>query len=182
MQWILDNLELVTSCVCVLLGVIAFVVTFIRTGNIKKSIRDFKEVKDMAKDERKYAQTFSETKKDYILNPATNELEELPLPKNIQDKIQSYIDTCLDSALEKFLPKVEEVDEYADYTQRIDDLAALGEYMELAEDYRERLGLGDKASVADIYAAVDKSAKELKARLQAKPDDKKEVFDEQKSS
>lgn len=122
-------------------------------------------------------QTFTDYVKDYILNPGTNELEELPKLKNVQAYIQSFLCTCLEASLEKFLPKIENAEDVtADYTQRLNDLAVLGDYMELAEEYREKLNLPDTASVAEIYAAVDKSAQDLKCKL-----DNAEVKDNGKS-
>lgn len=164
------------------LALIAFIVTMIRTGNCVKSYKNFMEVFDLkykTVDTRfNEKQSFSETIKDYILNTATNELEELPVPKNVQDRIQSFIGTSLELALEKFLPKARSYDEYCNdlssvpteviadvYQERVEDMAAIAESMELAESYRESFGLPDTASYSDIYAAIDKKAQELKAGL-----------------
>lgn len=154
-----------------LVALFAFVYSLIRTGSIKKAVTDFKyyieEVENLGYIKtKKYSQEFTPEVKDYILNPASNELEELPLPKNVQAKIDGYIETSLERALNKFLPKdVKEDDLIADYTQRVDDLGSLGEAMELAEEYREQFHLPDNATMAEIFACVDKSAKELKNKL-----------------
>lgn len=164
------------------LALIAFIVTMIRTGNCAKSYKNFLEVFDLkykTVDTRSnYVQSFSEQVKDYVLNTATNELEELPIPKNVQDKIQSFIGTSLELALEKFLPKAKSYDEYCSdlssvptdviadvYQSRVVDMAAIAESMEIAEKYREEFGLSDTASYADIYAAIDKKAQDLKASI-----------------
>lgn len=187
MEWFLQNWQFVLSCVFFVLGLIYAVVTFIRTGSIKKSVESFMEVNDLVKpmsleqaQKSKPAPTkFSEYKDEYILNPSTNELEKLPTKVNIQQKIESYLDCALERALERLMPNVvgesEEVGE--NYQNSLQDLASLGEAMEVAEEWRDKLGLPDTFSMAQIYEAVDKQSKSLKAKLDSfnKPvDDKKE--------
>lgn len=154
------------------LGALCFLVTFTRTGSLKKSVENLSEVFEMKK---KYKtvdtvkakeQSFSEEIKDYILDPATNELEEKPIPKNIQDYIQSFIECALERALQRFLPEnVIEDNSISDYTQKVDDLSSIGEAMEIAENYRERYNLPDNYSLSDIYSFVDKQAKDIKEKL-----------------
>lgn len=120
-------------------------------------------------------QSFTEFEKDYLLNPVSNELEEKPIPKNVQEYINSFIECALERALERFLPKdVEDVDDVAEYSQHVEDLAVLGEAMELSEMYREKLGLSDKLSMAQIFAKVDEEAQALKVKL-AQASKKEEV-------
>lgn len=171
MDFIVSNWPLFVECFFSIIAIVCFIITYIRTGNIKKSISDFREVYDMKyktvdSERKKYNQSFTPEVKDYLLNSVTNELEELPKKKNVDDYIQSHIESCLERALERFLPKVKyEDDLIADYTERCDDLASLGEAIEMAEYYREKFGLSDSASIADIYSAVDNSAKVLKTKL-----------------
>lgn len=172
LKFILEHSDLFNDLIILALGVVGFIVTIIRTGNVKKSIDSFKEVEELKyktvnSPRGDYKQEFTPEQTDYVLNPATNLLEEKPIPRNVQSYIESYMDTCLERVLEKFLPKnvIEDDKNVADYTQRCDDLAAIGEAMEIAEDYREKFGLPDTYSMADIYEAVDKSAQSLKAKL-----------------
>lgn len=114
----------------------------------------------------KKSQSFTPYRDDFLLNSSTGELEKLPIPENVQEKIDSYVECALERALERFLPKnVTESDQIVDYTQSVEDLAVLGDAMEVAEAYREELGLPDNYSLAQIYAAVDARAKELKGQL-----------------
>lgn len=126
----------------------------------------------------KKSQEFTPYRDDYLLNSSTNELEKLPIPKNVQEKIDSYVECALERALERFLPSnVTDVDDVADYTQKVEDLSILGEAMEVAEGYRDELGLPDNYSIAQIYEAVDARAKELKGKLSEigkKKEDKKD--------
>lgn len=173
MSYFLNHIELFVSLIFGVLGLIIFIITFIRTGSIKKSFNNFCEVNDLKyktyslhlKNGTK-GQEFSEFVDDYVLNPDTNELEVLPNKKNIQAYIQSYLDTALDKALEKFMPNVvQEVDDVADYQNAVQDLSLLAEGIEQAELYREKFNLPDNYSVAQIYEYLDKYSKSLKEKM-----------------
>lgn len=167
-EYICDNLFELAFMV---IAVVSFVVTFVRTGNIKKSLNNFLGVSDMYKSQKvKYSgQTFSQTVPDYILNSSTNELERKEFDKNVQDKIQSYVDTALCVALDKLLPdKVDERDDVATrYDESLVDLASLADGIETAEHYRELLNLPDNYSVSQIYDAVGKHSKQLRSKLES---------------
>lgn len=154
----------------VVIGFVTFLVTFFRTGNVVKSISNFKETFSMYStlSKRYQGQSFSETVPDYVLNPATNELERKEFDKNIQDKIQSYVDCALQVALDKLLPdKVTEQDDVAvRYNDSLVDLASVAAGIETAEHYRELLNLPDNYTISQIYAAVDAHSKDLRLRLE----------------
>lgn len=183
---IFSNSYVISSLVFVVLQIIVGVVVFVKTGSIYKSISKMLEVNklkyktiDDVQQRKPVGQTFSEYVDDYILNSETNELEKLKNPRNLQAEIQSHIDCALERAFEKFLPKVESVDDsiVADYTQRTEDLAVLGQAIDTAEYYRDKYELGDDVSVADIYKYVDTQAKALKDSInkRVKPDVKPDV-------
>lgn len=137
---------------------------------------------DLSKDREKFQQTFTPYRDDYLLNKVTNELEKKPIPVNVQEYIDSHIESALERALERFMPQnVEESDDVADYTERIEDLSSMAEAMDLAEDYRDRYNLPDDMSVKDIYAFVAQSAKELRERIVNKSKVKEDKVDEEKS-
>lgn len=149
-------------------------IEFFRTGSLKRSVKKISEVIDLnyrtidsKRQEDVVSQEFSEFKSSYVLNEDSNELEELEVPINIQAQIQSYLSSALENALERFLPGVlDEVGEQvAHYQDTVVDLADLGQAMETAEFYREQLGLSDKASMSDIYSAVDKLSQEYKSAI-----------------
>lgn len=175
LDWLLANLEAIEGLVIFVLAVVSFVVTLFVKHSVKKSISNFKEVLNMSKNSIYQtafarvvpAQSFFETVPDYRLNPDTNELEELPLPRNIQAKIDSFIESALDRALKRFQPEVSATVD--DVAERLDnstlDLSSMAEAMEIAEQYREQLNLPDNYSMSDIYGAVDKYSSELKNKL-----------------
>lgn len=175
LDWLLSNLEAVEGFIIFVLAVVSFVVTLFVKHSVKKSISNFKEVLNMS-EKPTYrtvftrvtpSQSFSETVPDYRLNPDTNELEELPLPRNIQAKIDSFVESALDRALKRFQPEVSATVD--DVAERLDnstlDLSSMAEAMEIAEQYREQLNLPDNYSMSDIYGAVNKYSSELKNKL-----------------
>ena len=173
-QFLTENSDLVYQVIVFGLAVTAFVVSLVRGHSIKKAVEDFKEVENLKyktaanarKDSASHSQTFSEYVKDYVLNPGTNELEELEVPKNIQAKIDSYLDTCLEAALERFMPKVvAEEDTIVDYTAAAEDLSVIGDAMDRAEEYREKFNLPDSMSYMEIYSFIGTQAAELKRKL-----------------
>lgn len=161
------------------------IVNFLRTGRLSNGAKKFiiDEVNNLKKDTFSYIQTFSEVVPDYVLNPVTNELEESPIPKNVQKYIESYIDTALDRVIERFLPEnvveAEGEDNVADYTQMYEDLAYAGEVFDIAEDYREKFNLPDTMSVQDVFKYVEKTSEDLANRL--KNQNKSEVKDNETS-
>lgn len=175
LDWLLSNLEAVEGFIIFVLAVVSFIVTLFVKHSVKKSISNFKEVLNMS-EKPTYrtvftrvapSQSFSETVPDYRLNPDTNELEELPLPRNIQAKIDSFVESALDRALKRFQPEVSATVD--DVAERLDnstlDLSSMAEAMEIAEQYREQLNLPDNYSMSDIYGAVNKYSSELKNKL-----------------
>lgn len=165
----LSNLD-IENVLSLLFFVGAFVinvVNFFRTGRLSSGAKKFitDEVNALKKDTTGYSQTFSEEVPDYVLNPVTNELEESPIPKNVQKYIDSYIDTALDRVLERFLPdnvvEAEGEDDVADYTMMYDDLAYAGEVFDRAEYYRDRFNLPDTMSVQDVYKYVNKMCDDI---------------------
>lgn len=162
------------------------VVNFFRTGRLSNGAKKFiiDEVNALKKDTSGYSQTFSEEVPDYVLNPVTNELEESPIPKNVQKYIESYIDTALDRVLERFLPEnvvqAEGEDNVVDYTQMYEDLAYAGEVFDIAEDYRDKFNLPATMSVQDVFNYVEKMSEEMAERLKNQTN-KSEVKDNETS-
>lgn len=190
LEFLENNLQIVSAALFSLAGIVLFFVNYLRTGKIDKELTEFinKELEIMkfktANDAREpVSQKFSETIPDYTLNTRTNELERLPVDKDIQAYIDSYIDCALDKILDRFLPITPPTDaQYVELEQMQTDLAQAGELFDLAEDYREKFNLDDSLSVSQIFEYVqqesDKLAKDLDERV--KLFEKKEDNDETK--
>lgn len=151
----------------------------------QKEVNDLKyKTFETANVQRPVPQTFSPMKDEYILDPKTGEIEKLPIQKNVQDEIDSYLECALDRILERLLPKdnvTETDDPFEGYSVRVADLSELGSAMELAEDYRERYNLPATYSMAQIYEYVDKEAAKLKERILSSTKKEEQKADESKS-
>lgn len=186
MYWIVEHWQVVLSIFAIAVSVIFGALTLFRTGSVKDSMKVMSQVQDSLiqflyggsmvtkyktlktnESDRKKATEFTPYKDKYILDPSTGEIEKLPTPENIQDKIDSFLECALERALERFAPKnVAEVDDVAEgYSRCVDDLAGLASAMEIAEEYRDQLGLSEGLSMAQIYEKVDERAKQLKLQL-----------------
>lgn len=113
------------------------------------------------------SQSFTPYQDQYVLDPATNELVKLEVQRNVQKYIESFADCALECVMDKFL-NVQSVDNdniIETYNQRRVDLADLGAFMELAEEYREKYEMPLTASVSEIYARIDKESQDLKLQL-----------------
>lgn len=159
----------------ILLAVVTAFITWKRTGAIGNNLNILKGDFDMKfkkeyQPEQSVKQKFSEEIPDYVLNPDTNELEELSVPKNVQRYIDSYIDCALERVFDRVMPSEDsqQVDPIEEYTGTVQDLAVLGEAMEQAEFYREKFGLNNYATIAEIYGRVDEQAKLLKQQIAEK--------------
>lgn len=169
-EYLLENYDLIVS---IFLAIISLLFGYFRTRSCKKKIKEVKE--DMkfktyssAVESESPKQEFQETIPDYVLNESTNELERLAVDKNVQAIIQSYIDTALERALERFLPgqEIKEVDDIVErYNESQLDLAELGSAFDKAEEYRQQFGLGDDCSVSDIFAKLSEFSESLKGKI-----------------
>ena len=177
----LEMLETFAPYSGLLLSAITALLSLILYGRVNSSvIKTLKEELDLISARKlsdasaaisDVSQTFSETKPSYMLNEQTGELEQLPTDENIQEKIQSYITTALSSVLDKYLPlmnPVVEEDEIADYSAMRTDLSEIGAALDLAEDYRARLGLSDTLTAQQIFDEVQKRADALGIKIKEK--------------
>lgn len=123
----------------------------------------------------KFTQKFNDLVPVYRLNKATNELEKTDEYIDIQEQINSFKEQALQSMLDRFMPKL--VDETADFTNVKGDLDMLSESFAVAEEYREKFGLSDTATIQDIFKEVEKYSVALKEKLNkgAKDDEKENV-------
>ena len=110
-------------------------------------------------------QTFQTTKPVYRLNKATGELEDTGETVDLQEVINSCIDTALSRALDRLMPKVEQAEDVAQLDVMREDLDFAMETCNRAEEYREKYNLDDSLSVTDIYDYVAKQADLLKAKI-----------------
>lgn len=128
---------------------------------------------ELTDDDLAVSQVFDEYADDYKYIEATGEIVKSPERVNIQDKIDSYRSTALDVLLDKYLGNDDGftgdpgyVDH--DYGRLYNDLADLGQCIEIANDYRDRYGLDDGMSVADVYKFVQGKLDDLNTEIATK--------------
>lgn len=150
-------------------------VNYCRTGNLKQYANDIKfilkESEDMkykTSDQREKAQqTFTPYKNEYVYDERNNTLEATGEQIDVQKLINSVLPTALESILQKYLNNqavaISPEDKViVDYSDLRDDLEMRTDYINVAEDYREKFGLSADMTHEEIYQFMDKKAKELK--------------------
>lgn len=153
-----------------------------------------------------YQQTFDYLVTDYEWDGIRECLVEKPVKRDIFEEIQSNRDCALDVILDKFggYPPVQDckvpiqgiVD--LDETERGNDLLKMASLIDTAEMYREKYNLPLSMSVSEIYAAIEKTAVEVKEivdnsltekvkekpaeKVEEKKDEKKENVEDSKQA
>lgn len=126
------------------------------------------------------------TKPIYRLNKATNELENTGEVVDIQEMVNSYLDTTMSKVLDRLLPNLDTSEDNVAFVSMTDDLDELQKISSKAEDYRKKFGLDDSLSITDIFKVVGQKASELKDKIdssellkekisEVKKDEEKEV-------
>lgn len=144
-----------------------------------------------------YQQTFDYLVTDYEWDGVRECLVEKPVKRDLFEEIQSNKDCALDIILDKFggYPPIQDgkvpiqgiVD--LDESERGNDLLKMASLIDTAEMYREKYNLPLSMSVSEIYAAIEKTAAEVKEivdkdlsteKVEEKKDEKKEIVEESK--
>lgn len=117
-----------------------------------------------------YQQMFDYLVTDYEWDGVRECLVEKPVKRDLFEEIQSNKDCALDVILDKFggYPPVQDgkvpiqgiVD--LDETERGNDLLKFASLIDTAEMYRDKYNLPLSMSVSEIYAAIEKTAAEVK--------------------
>lgn len=118
------------------------------------------------------------TKPIYRLNKATNELEDTGEVVDIQEMVNSYLDTTMSKVLDRLLPSLDTSEDNVAFVSMTDDLDELQIISSKAEDYRKKFGLDDSLSITDIFKVVSQKATELKTKIDNSELLKKEITSE----
>lgn len=163
------------------------VLVYVKTKNLDKTFITFKECMSMVKDTsgKSYSQDFtgSNIKKEYRYNKQTGEIEETGGTIDIQELINSCMETCLENVLARFMPvETQEQTAVAEHTRLTDRLDEMAKIVETSNAYKEAYGLDPKLSVEEVYSYIGKEAEKLKVAIDIYSDLKKgvELKDEKK--
>lgn len=133
---------------------------------LKNRLPDYRESLSLA-DKQSEGQTFNPLVKQYKLDKHSDELIEKADMLDVQQLINSAVDTCLDRALARLMP--EPTVEDGSISERLADtedaLDTLSEAFALADDYREKFNLSADLSVFDVFDRVRQYSDELQAQL-----------------
>lgn len=172
----MENFDSIAYLVALVLSVLNAIITFVRTGTLKK---EYKEMVYRSPDYQKddsAKQSFDNLKTEYVLNERVGELEEKTEKTDLQSLINSSVDTALDRVLQRLQPGGYDLE--ADLESQDDsfqdDLMDFADLLDRAEDYREKFGMSAKASTAEIFARVQEESDSIKQRLDSLRKPKKE--------
>lgn len=176
---------IIVGAATLICSLVAFIITFIRTGNVKKSLSAATEVLDEMKQrlpnyrekEPAKGQIFSRLVPNYFWNEKTKELEHVG-ERDIQKEIDSHRDCELSRILAKLMPEeygevlgltgyagdwhktegdvLEPVVGVSKFTSPLDDLADLEFW---ADEMAAKYQLGASASLKDIVSYITTKAK-----------------------
>lgn len=185
----LDIFLLVIFVIWCVIRIILAIIEFKSSRDVKTLKNNFKEiVNDMAKfrlpdyqesksfDKSTQKQKFTQYSPEFIYNEDTGELKATGGKIDDQAIIDSYLDTCFEKVLEKFLPDLlntpQPVNEgvYGDATQVKQDLADFAAMLDVAEDYRDKYHLSDDLNAIQVFEAVQKLSDEHKSYVKGVTD------------
>lgn len=165
-------LDYIPYIVYFLLFCINLVYTRITGKSIDKEICMFKSLtlaekaKQRESDLTAYTQSFSPLVKQYRYNEATGELEELPDMLDVDKLVESCKQCALDKLLEKYTP-VDITDKVrADISTAEKDLGDVCASLDVIEEWREKLGYSDTASMATVLKGIE-AYRDEQLRVQA---------------
>lgn len=140
----------------------------------KFRLPDYQEDKHFDKSVQR--QKFSKYSPEYVYNEDTEELKATGGKIDNQAIIDSYLDTCFEKVLEKFLPELidksnPDIDGvYGDSTQIKQDLADFASMLEVAEEYRDKYNLSPDLDAIQVFNAVQKLSDEQTAYVKGVSD------------
>ena len=145
----------------------------------------------LQEEQKDFTQDFTgcELVTDYKYDEVTGELIELPTKRDVQAEIDSFASTALENVFDRVMPvkDLPPEEQAVEYRQRItDDLELLAQASQVAEDYKEQMGLDNKLSITEVYKQVflksEELAKNIKAKAETKVKEKeKEVKPDEKA-
>jgi len=185
----LDIFLLVVFVIWCVVRIILAIVEFKSSHDVKTLNFNLKEIcKDMSKfrlpdyqedkkfDKSTQRQKFSKYSPEYVYNEDTEELKATGGKIDNQAVIESYLDTCFEKVLEKFLPELinkaqpDSDGVYGDSTQIKQDLADFASMLDVAEDYRDKYKLSDDLNAIEVFEAVKKLSDEQTAYVKGVSD------------
>lgn len=156
LEWLSNLPEWLALLIALVLEIVPVLVTFCRTGTVKKLLKKELEEMHLKRGELPVVSEKSyDTEKDVLrFNERTGFVEPTGDKIDIQEQIQSYRSSTFDGLLDKYLPeealsiKEQELSIFGHSTRRQDVADELNEFYDFAADIRSKYGLkGNNVSV-----------------------------------
>lgn len=169
-EFVANNGDLVEFFLKILITIISIfcaVLVFRKTKNLDLTFNTFKECMTMAKNGN-YTQDFtgSNIKAEYKYNKTTGEIEPTGGKIDIQELINSCMETTLEAVLNRFMPvQTGEQIAVAEHTRMTDKLDEMAKLIETANEYKKAYNLDPAMSVQEVYKVIDAEAKKLKVAI-----------------
>lgn len=186
------DVTLIQDVVILVVSLIAFVVTLVRTGSIQKSVNTLKEIEEMkyrlpdyrqSNKKEKQGTVFTYEVPEYRLDKKSNTLVELPEKKNLQDELNSNRDVALTTSIERLMPDVESDNGVMEaYGYNADRLEMLVEYSEALNELKRKYAYDDDITLADIVKDLTARNKQILQSMQKQQSKKEEVSNESKEN
>lgn len=133
--------------------------TYSEVDDMKSKTANYREKNGVVK------QSFDKLIPQYSLNTRTNELVETPDKLDIQELINSNLESCLERVLMRLMPQQVDDGSVALLDDLEDDLDVMNEAFTAAEEWREKLGLSETLDTAAVFGELEKYSNTLKAQL-----------------
>lgn len=191
-EFVSNNGDLIEFFLKILIAVLSFVcavLVFRKTKNLDLTFNTFKECMTMARNGN-YTQDFtgSNIKPEYKYNKQTGEIEETGGKIDIQELINSCMETTLEAVLNRFMPvQTEEQIAIAEHTRMTDKLDEMAKLIETANEYKKVYNLDDAMSIQEVYKFIGSEADKLKmaidnyGKVVKEPIKKEEVKEDEKT-
>lgn len=169
-DFVASNGDLIEFFLKILVAIISFgcaVLVYRKTKNLDLTFNTFKECMTMVK-KGNYSQDFTGTniKPEYKYNKQTGEIEPTGGTIDIQELINSCMETTLEAVLNRFMPvQTEEQIAVAEHTRMTDKLDEMAKLIETANEYKKAYNLDPAMSVQDVYKVIETEAKKLKVAI-----------------
>lgn len=164
MKEFLQNYEKYIEIATNLIFVILSIMLFLKTKDTKYLIG---VLEDMKNKEQTKGQTFDNCKQVYRLNKATNVLEPTDDYIDIQELVNSSLETALDRVLNRLMPTDTEEDVVRQSVDIMEDeLDVMSNLIEKANQYKIDNNLDLNMSVNDVYLHMSNKAKFMCEQLE----------------
>lgn len=169
MQDFLQNYEKYIEIGSNILFVVLSILLFFKTKNIGYLTEVIRKMNNDQKNvtvAQTKGQNFSNLKQVYRLNKVSNVLEPTDDYVDIQELVNSSLETALDRVLDRLMPQATTEDIILDNIDIMEDkLDSMASLINKANEYRQNNGLSDELSIEQVYQKMQEDSQKLQKQL-----------------